>query len=182
MTLRPLLAACLRVASALGLATLVAACASVDVASYAAERPTLDLRRYFDGTLDAWGLVHDRSGKVVRRFQVTIDARWDGNTGTLDERFIYADGKREARTWTVVKDGDRYTAAAADVVGTAVGSASGNALNLRYVLAVPIEGSTWNLDMDDWMFLMDDTVLLNRTTMSKLGVRVGDITIAFRKR
>ena len=43
-------------------------------------------------------------------------------------------------------------------------------------------GDVVNVDMDDWMFQMDDAVLLNRTTMSKFGVRVGDITIAFRKR
>lgn len=182
MTLRRFLAVSLQGLLALGLAALATGCASVDVTSYAAERPKLDLRRYFDGTIDAWGLVHDRTGRVVRRFQVTIDARWNGDHGTLDETFSYADGKREKRVWAVVKEGDRYTATAADVVGTAVGSASGNALNLRYVLAVPIEGSTWNLDMDDWMFLMDETFLLNRTTMSKFGVRLGDITIAFRKR
>jgi hypothetical protein len=182
MTLRRLLAIILQALSALGLAALVSACAGVDVASYAAERPRLDLARYFDGKIDAWGLVHDRAGRVVQRFQVAIDASWSGDRGTLDESFVYADGRREKRVWTVIKDGDRYTATAADVVGTAVGSASGNAVNLRYVLAVPIDGSVWNLDMDDWMFLMDDTVMLNRTTMSKLGVRVGDITIVFRKR
>ena len=182
MTLHRLFARFLRALFALGLAALVSACAGVDVAGYAAEGPKLDLRRYFDGTIDAWGLVHDRSGTVVQRFRVTIDARWSGDRGTLDESFVYADGRRERRVWTVNKDGDRYTATAADVVGIAVGRASGNAANLRYVLAVPIGGDVWNLDMDDWMFLIDDAVLLNRTAMSKLGVRVGDVTIAFRKR
>lgn len=171
----------LRAFLAVGLAALLAGCAAVDVATYAAERPQLDLRRYFDGRIDAWGIVHDRSGKVIRRFTVAIDARWDGNTGTLDESFAYADGTRERRVWTVVKDGDRYEATAADVVGTAVGAASGNAINLRYVLAVPVDGNVWHLDMDDWMYLVDERTLINRTTMSKLGFRVGDVTIAFRK-
>jgi hypothetical protein len=174
--------ASVRLALALVVASSMAGCAGVDVAGYAAERPQLDLRRYFDGPIDAWGLVHDRSGKVIRRFHVAIDARWRGDTGTLDESFTYADGRREKRVWTVVKDGDRYTATAADVVGTAIGAAAGNALNLRYVLAVPIDGATWNLDMDDWMFQMDEATLLNRTRMSKFGIPLGDITIAFRKR
>lgn len=179
--MRRFASACLRTLVALSLVALAAGCARMDVAGYAAERPQLDLKRYFDGRIDAWGVVHDRAGDVVRRFHVAIDARWSGDRGTLDETFTYADGAREKRVWTVVKDGDRYTATAADVVGTAVGSAAGNALNLRYVLAVPIDGRVWHLDMDDWMYLMDDRVLLNRTTMSKLGVRVGEVTIAFRK-
>jgi uncharacterized OsmC-like protein len=76
------------------LAFALAGCASVDVAQYAAEKPSLDLRRYFDGTIDGWGMFQDRSGKVVTRFHVVIDAKWNGDTGTLDESFEYADGKR----------------------------------------------------------------------------------------
>ena len=171
-----------RILAALLAAALLAGCASVDVAQYANERPALDLKRYFDGTIDGWGMFQDRSGKVVTRFHVVIDAKWNGNTGTLDEAFEYADGRRERRVWTIVKDGDRYTGTAGDVVGTASGTAAGNALQWRYVLALPIEGTVWNMDMDDWMFLMDERTMLNRTTMSKLGVRVGEVTLAFRKR
>lgn len=172
----------LRILAALLAAALFAGCASVDVAQYANERPALDLRRYFDGTIDGWGMFQDRSGKVVTRFHVVIDAKWNGDTGTLDEAFEYADGRRERRVWTIVKDGDRYTGTAGDVVGTASGTAAGNALNWRYVLALPVDGRVWNMDMDDWMFLMDERTMLNRTTMSKLGVRVGEVTLAFRKR
>ena len=136
----------------------------------------------FDGTIDGWGTFQDRSGKVVARFHVVIDAKWNGNTGTLDESFEYADGKREKRVWTIVKDGDRYTGTAGDVVGTATGAAAGNVLQWRYVLALPVDGRVWNMDMDDWMFLMDERTMLNRTTMSKFGVRVGEVTLAFRKR
>ncbi|MFO1308404.1 MAG: DUF3833 domain-containing protein [Burkholderiales bacterium] len=171
-----------RILAALLAAALLAGCASVDVAQYANERPALDLKRYFDGTIDGWGMFQDRSGKVVTRFHVVIDAKWSGDTGTLDEAFEYADGRRERRVWTIVKDGDRYSGTAGDVVGTASGTAAGNALHWRYVLALPVEGTVWNMDMDDWMFLMDERTMLNRTTMSKLGVRVGEVTLAFRKR
>ena len=144
-----------RILAALLAAALLAGCASVDVAQYANERPALDLKRYFDGTIDGWGMFQDRSGKVVTRFHVVIDAKWSGDTGTLDEAFEYADGRRERRVWTIVKDGDRYSGTAGDVVGTASGTAAGNALHWRYVLALPVEGTVWNMDMDDWMFLME---------------------------
>lgn len=160
----------------------LAGCATVDVADYSSERPVLDLARYFDGTVDGWGMFQDRSGRVVKRFQVRIDASWDGNTGTLDEHFEYSDGTKERRVWTLVKDGDRYTGTAGDVVGTAQGRAAGNALHWTYTLALPVDGRTWHVDMDDWMFLVDATTLLNRTTMSKFGVKVGEVTLAFRKR
>jgi hypothetical protein len=167
----------------IGLAALaLTACAAVDVAQYASEKPPLDLAHYFNGTVDGWGMFQDRSGNVVKRFTVRIDCTWNGNEGTLDEHFVYADGTTQDRKWKLVKDGDRYTGTAADVVGIASGAASGNALHWNYVLAVPVDNRTWNMDMDDWMFLVDDRTMLNRTTMSKFGFRVGEVTLSFRKR
>ncbi|MBN8478547.1 MAG: DUF3833 domain-containing protein [Burkholderiales bacterium] len=160
----------------------LASCASVDVSQYRSERPALDLARYFDGTLDGWGMFQDRSGAVVTRFNVVVEATWRDATGTLDESFEYADGRRERRVWTIVKDGDRYRGTAADVVGAATGVAVGNALRWNYVLALPVDGRVWHMDMDDWMFLVDERTMLNRTTMSKFGARVGEVTLAFRKR
>lgn len=160
----------------------LAGCASADIAEYKSDKPILDLAQYFTGTIDGWGMFQDRAGRVVKRFHVRIDATWDGRVGTLDEHFEYSDGERQNRVWKLTKDGDRYSGTAADVVGTAQGSAAGNALRWNYVLALPVEGRVWNVDMDDWMYLIDDRTLLNRTTMSKLGIRVGEVTLAFRKR
>jgi hypothetical protein len=38
------------------------------------------------------------------------------------------------------------------------------------------------MQMDDWMILMDDRVMLNRTAMSKFGVNLGEVTLSFTKR
>jgi hypothetical protein len=38
-----------------------------------------------------------------------------------------------------------------------------------YVMALPVDGKVYNVDFDDWMFLMDDRVMLNRSVMSKFG-------------
>ena len=127
-------------------------------------------------------MVQDRSGKVLRRMVVELDCKWNGNEGVLDESFQWSDGKTEKRVWKIRKDGDRYIGTAGDVVGEAKGEASGNALRWNYVLALPVDGATYNMDMDDWMWMIDEKTLANRTTMSKLGVRVAEISIFFRKR
>ena len=72
-------------------------CAGVEVTQYAQEQPTLDLKRYFNGTIDAYGMFQKHSGEVVKRFHVVIDARWQGDVGTLDERFTYSDGTTQQR-------------------------------------------------------------------------------------
>jgi hypothetical protein len=165
------------------LALLLAACASAPTpADYAQETPRLDLRSYFDGPLTAHGLFTDRSGKVVRRFTVSMVGRWNGAEGVLEEDFRYSDGKTERRVWRLVDHGGgRYSGRADDVVGEAVGVAAGNALNWRYTLALPVDGKVYHVQFDDWMYLMDSRVMLNKAVMSKFGIRLGEVTLAFTK-
>jgi Protein of unknown function (DUF3833) len=167
----------------LALLPLFAACAGVTPDTYKAEKPVLELDRYFNGTLDAWGMFTDRSGRVVKRFTVVMVCTWNGDTGTLDEDFTYSDGSREKRVWTIRKlGGGRYLGTAADVVGEALGTAAGNALNWRYVLDLKAGEQRYHVDFDDWMVLMDDEVMLNRAVMSKFGITLGEVTLSFRKR
>lgn len=173
MTRRSLLALCLLA---------LAACSSVDINDFRNEKPVLDLKRYFDGTIDAWGIVRNRDGTISQRFTVLILASWQGDTGTLDESFIYSDGRTQKRVWTLTKQGDRYIGRAADVVGEAIGETAGNAFRFRYVLDFPRGDGTVHLDVDDWMYLMDERTMLNRSSISKLGFEVAQVTLSFRKR
>jgi hypothetical protein len=85
--------------------------------------------------------------------------------------------------WTITRvDAARYVGRADDVVGEAIGEAAGNALRWRYVLALPVDGRVWNVDLDDWMFLIDEQVMLNRSQMKKFGFHLGDVTLSFRRR
>jgi hypothetical protein len=161
----------------------LAGCAAPEPARYAGEKPALDIRRYFDGLVDAWGVFTDRNGAVARRFTVALRGRWNGEQGVLEEDFVFSDGERQRRVWYLTHLGDgRYTGRADDVVGTATGEQRGNALRWNYTLALPVGGRTWHVDFDDWMFLVDERVLLNRATMSKFGIRLGEVTLAFTKR
>lgn len=161
---------------------LLSGCAAPGPEAYRDERPALDLMRYFDGTVNAWGQFADRSGKVVKRFKVLMRGHVTGDTLTLDEHFTYSDGSTQRRVWTIRRvDAHRYTGRAADVVGEAQGESWGNALRWRYVLALDVDGTTRHVDFDDWMYLQEDGVMLNRSEMSKLGVRLGEVMIAFRR-
>lgn len=167
---------------ALAPAALLAACASPQPTDYRDEAPVLDLRRYFSGPLQAHGVFMDRSGKVVRRFTVAMVGRWDGDQGVLEEDFRYSDGKTERRVWRLQRTAEgRYIGRADDVVGQADGQSSGNALRWRYTLALPVDGRVIDVQFDDWMFLVDDQVLLNRAVMSKFGIRLGEVLLTFRK-
>ena len=161
---------------------LLSGCAALKVADYAAEKPVLDLREYFNGPLSAHGMFQDRSGKVIKRFTVAMQGTWKGDVGTLEEDFSYSDGTTQRRVWTLTRGPDgQYTGRADDVVGVASGQARGNAFHWQYTLQQPVDGKVYDVQMDDWMFLIDDKRMLNRTEMRKFGVRLGDVTVSFTK-
>jgi hypothetical protein len=160
----------------------LAGCAGPTVQDYAAETPKLDLRTFFNGNLTAKGLFTDRSGRVVKRFTVTMTGRWEGDNGTLDEHFQYSDGSTQRRIWRLkALGGGRYSGTADDVVDEALGAAAGNAFHWTYTLALPVDGRVWNVALDDWMFLVDERTILNRSAMSKLGLHLGDLTLVIAK-
>jgi Protein of unknown function (DUF3833) len=160
----------------------LAGCASQNIEQYAAEHPQLDLTQYFNGKIVAHGIFQDRSGLVVRRFTVDMEGRWDGNQGVLDEHFSYSDGQKDRRIWRLTKHADgSYTGTADDVVGTANGKTSGNAFQWAYTLKLPVNGTVYEVQLDDWMYLMDERVMLNRATMRKFGFRLGEVTLSFQK-
>jgi hypothetical protein len=171
----------LLIAAALALG--LAGCATTGVEEYRAATPVLQLEHYFNGRLEAWGMFQGRSGEVKKRFHVVIDARWNDGIGVLDEHFRWSDGTESQRIWTLIRQPDgSYRGKADDVIGEAIGKLAGNALHWRYVMAVPVDGKTYHVDFDDWMFLMDDKVMLNRSTMSKWGFHLGEVTLSFIKR
>lgn len=160
----------------------LAGCAGPQVSDYAEQRPKLELDRYFNGRVHAHGIFQKRSGEVARRFTVVMDCHWEGNQGVLDEAFTYSDGTTQRRVWHLTKLADgRYTGRADDVVGEARGQESGNAFNWTYTLRLPVDGTEYEVQFDDWMFLIDERVMLNRATMSKFGITLGEVLLSFTK-
>jgi hypothetical protein len=164
------------------LALSVSSCANVGVDHYADQQPKLDLERFFSKPVKAWGIFQKRSGEVAKRFEVDIASRREGDALILDERFLYSDGTRQQRVWTLTPDGPgRWRGRAGDVVGEAIGEVAGNALRWRYRLNLPVDGSVYEVSFDDWMYLMDEDTLINRSSMSKFGVEWGQVTLFFRR-
>ncbi len=163
------------------------ACTGPKVQQYANEKPVLELSEYFSGTIDAYGIFTDRSGEVKKRFTVLIKADWkivDGKkVGTLDESFDYSDGTKQKRIWTLTEQSPgRYIGRADDVVGDAQGELAGNALNWTYTLALPVDGTIYHVQFNDWMYLVTPKVMLNKAKMSKFGIELGEVTLSFYRR
>ena len=157
-------------------------CTDMKPTDFSDTRPVLRIEDYFDGQTKAWGIFEDRFGDLRRQFVVDIQGTWDGTELVLDERFLYSDGESNRRVWTIRKiDDHNYEGSADDVIGTAKGQAYGNALNWRYDMDLNIGESTLRVHFNDWMFLQEDGILVNRARVSKFGIEIGEVTLFFQK-
>ncbi|NKI76298.1 DUF3833 domain-containing protein [Dickeya sp. CFBP 2040] len=160
---------------------LLAGCRT-DIHDYRDRQPLFDIFRYFQGQTEAWGMVQAHCGQQLRRFHVVMHGDVEGDTLTLNERFVYDDGEQQRRIWHIRRiSSDSYEGTAEDIEGIARGQAAGNAFHWQYSMNVKVDGTTWLLDFDDWMFLQDGIHLFNKTEMKKFGITAGYVTLFFSK-
>ena len=164
------------------LTLMLAGCGSISIQDYAANRPTLVPESFFNGQLSAHGVVKNRSGKVIRYFNADIKAYWKDGVGTLEEDFLFDDGEKDRRVWTLTPSGNgSYIGTAGDVVGDGEVQFAGNTMFLDYVLRIPYNDGTLDIRIDDRMYLVNPTTLMNESRMTKFGVDVGEILLVIRK-
>ena len=69
-------------------------CSKISPKNYQNNTPNLDIKKYLNGKVKAWGTLEDRSGKITRRFTVDMLGTWSGNEGVLQEYFEFDDAKK----------------------------------------------------------------------------------------
>jgi len=146
------------------------------------KQPRLIIEDYMSGNVKAWGILQNRSGKVTRQFSADLNGKWDGEQLILDEKFNWTDGEVQTRQWKIKKiDNHNYEGTAGDVVGVAKGYSYGPAFKFEYVLLVPVKGREIKITFDDWIFMQDEKVAINRAKMTKFGIKVAELTVMFVK-
>lgn len=155
---------------------------SQKIERYQNTKPELDIFKFFEGNTQAWGMIQDYRNQQIRRFYVTIKGTVTEQTLTLNEHFIYDDGEKQQRIWTIKRKKDKfYEGTASDIHGIAHGRSVGNTFNWRYAMDVKTDNRTIRLNFDDWIYQQDERHLFNVTALKKWGVKVAQVTLFFEK-
>lgn len=149
---------------------------------YSGTGPPFDLRTHLCGPMLCEGVIHGPGGRVASRFVADMDGRWDGNAGRLTEAFRYDSGTTQDRAWRLnVGNEGAVRAEAEDIIGTGRGQQSGAALRLKYRLKLPESAGGWVLDVTDWMYLVDNGTVINRSQFRKFGFKVAELVATIRR-
>ena len=144
--------------------------------------PLFELTSFLDGRTRAWGVFEDRFGRLRRRFTVEMHGRWQDQVFMLDERFVYDTGESETRTWAVTPLGaGRFRATCADCIGSADGQSDADSVRMSYRFRLKLKGREVVVAFDDRLYRMGDTTAVNRATMSKWGIKLGELSLFFQR-
>jgi len=164
------------------LVLLLASCSAPNVEYYKNTLPEFDFKTFFNGNLKAYGVVQDFKGELIRKLVVDMNATWEGNEGVITENFVYDDGETQTRVWYVTLEPDNAISGRADdVLGMAKGKSNGSVFHWNYDVEIPYKESTLSVNFDDWMYLVTQSRLINRTSIVKFGIEVGEVTLVIEK-
>ena len=170
---------------AIASATALTACATGPAPSdRSGMSPDVAIEEFFEGRTYAYG-VFERGEVLDRRIYVELDGDWDAATRTLtlDEHFLYDDGRTQQRIWTMRQTAEgRFIATAPDVVGEAELIEFGDAAFYSYLVDLPLEdGSTVQVRFNDRLYRVGNDVRINRAEVTKFGITFGEVAFVFLK-
>jgi len=170
---------------------LLIACAAINLLNGCARLhppPTLgesgaifDPVAFFNGHLRSWGVVEKRSGAPTGWVVTDCEGHADGpDRLRMVQHLSFQDAPAQERTWTLWRTGShRFEATANDMVGSATGEADGRAFHWTWVLAKSSGQRPFDVTMDQWMYRLDDGSVMIRTTISKLGIILAEVSEQF---
>lgn len=162
---------------------LTAGCHTLKPESFAGAEPRFEPEKFFEGPTRSWGVIESRSGRPKSRFRTEMMGRREGNDLVITQDFTFEDGHKQQRVWRMRRiDDHRYVATANDVVGVSRGQAYGNTFHWEYTLALRPGNPLANVRFKLRMYLQaDGETMINKVTISKLGVIVAQTTEHFHR-
>ena len=150
-------------------------------ADYAALAPQFDPRTHLSGPILCEGVIFGPLGRVTSRFVAQMHGTWDGDHCRLSETFAYDSGTQQNRAWDLTLGANgSLKAEAEDLVGSGIGHVSGNSVLMRYTIRLAPEAGGHVLNVVDWMYLMPNGTIMNRSQFRKFGIKVAELVATMR--
>jgi hypothetical protein len=169
----------LRAALALTSVLFVSDCASFQAQDSARSRSHFELILFFTGRSRSWGVFENSHGQPKRYF--TCDSYGKRNTSgdlTLNQHFLFSDGKTQNRVWHIHQvDSCHWKASADDMVGVAQAVKSGNTVSLGYTIALDRKNPLATVHIRQWIYQPEESgCLMTRLVITKLGVTIFQVS------
>ena len=138
---------------------------------------------FFSGDLTASGMFIDRFGNIQKRFSAKVICEPANDGFVLNEHFTFDDGKTETRIWEIQRTSEKqYIGTTDDVRDRAKGTLTPIGLLWRYDFYLDLFGRRVLVNFNDKMIMQSADVVLNHATITKFGLKLGELFISFHRR
>ena len=152
------------------------------ISQFKSDSKIFDIRKVLEGNMVAEGMVYGISGRLSSTFTAQFLGNWVNNEGSFIENFQFSTGKNQIRKWNLIIDSNgKIIGTADDIIGKAVGQQYGSAVMLSYKLKLSEDLGGHVIKVIDWMHLLENDTIFNRSEFRKFGFKVGELVATFRK-
>ena len=157
--------------------------AELDYLSGSNNSVKMDIKKFFNGDIEAFGITRNIDGKITGTNTAKISGKWEGNKGVVQYDFTYDDGSKDSRTWLITLNSDNtFSAIGHDVSSPAQGKQAGNSAQLFYSLSLlNKEGGKREVKFEDRMYLVDDKSMILISTFNSRDGNSGTSIISLKK-
>ncbi len=151
------------------------------IASFTGTSPAFDPVVFWTGHTHSWGVVENRQGAPTETVATDCIGTPEGADGLhMMQTLTEGDGTVTHRDWHMKRvSPDRFVATANDMDGQAEGRSAGRVFHWRWFWALKLGSALQTVAMDQWMYLMPDGTMMNRTSISKFGIILAEVTEQF---
>jgi len=137
---------------------------------------------FFTGHETSWGVEENRGGQPTGIVTTDCLGTPDGAGGITMVQTLHTGGKPTTRIWHMRQTGaNTFAATANDMDGTASATTGGRAMHWRWILETKPGNPLANVTMNQWFYQMSDGAVMIRTTITKAGFVVLQISEQFEK-
>lgn len=153
------------------------------ISDFSGTTPEYRPETFLSAKLEGWGILERLTGGLQQRFTVEAQGHFDGTELAFTERWTFDDGHVDTLNWRIRPVGDgRYVGAEDRLEGQAEGEQAGCAFHWRYSRDVPQkDGSSTELNFNDWFYRIDDRVVMAKGTAGRLGVPFATAHVLYRR-
>ena len=181
---------CLAVAAALAFS--ISSCAYVDQLfapkrvvelDYLDKTTEIDIKKFFNGDIEAFAIVQDKDGKIVGTYSNKIHGKWEENKGVIQYNLVDDKGNKDNRTWLITLEADNGTfeVVGHDFTKPADGKQIGNAAQMIYALTMRSKEGRIEVKFDDKMYLVDEKSMILVSSFTKENGDHGKKIVSLRK-
>ncbi len=150
--------------------------------AHGVDHDAFDPLTFFAGTVIAHGIFEDRFGRIKRRFSLVLTGSPIADGLAVNEQLTFDEGTVETRSWQLTRAGtEQFVMHGEDIVVAATGTITGSSTLMRYVYRLRVNGRIILVTMRDRMHRINRDRVVNRVTMRKFGIRLGEISSTFER-